>query len=73
MKIAKLKSGVLIHLLHESTVSKSTQIVQVRSGFGTKNVMAKRTIMEVWKVKKKGSNSGEGKHKSEGSPVVDTV
>ena len=35
--------------------------------------MAKRTMMEVWKVKKKGSNSGEGNHKTEGSPVVDTV
>ena len=32
-----------------------------------------RTIMEVWKAKKRGSNSGEGKHKTEGSPVVDTV
>ena len=29
--------------------------------------------MKVWKVKKKGSNSGEGNHKTEGSPVVDTV
>ena len=37
------------------------------------NIMAKRTMMEVWKVKKKGSNSGEGNHKIEGSPVVDTV
>ena len=35
--------------------------------------MAKRTMMEVWKVKKKGSNSGEGNHKIEGSPVVDIV
>ena len=26
--------------------------------------------MEVWKAKKKGSNSGEGNHKTEGSPVV---
>ena len=35
--------------------------------------MEKRTMMEVWKVKKKGSNSGESNHKTEGSPVVDTV
>ena len=25
--------------------------------------MAKRKMMEVWKAKKKGSNSGEGNHK----------
>ena len=36
-------------------------------------VMAKRKMMAVWKVKKKGSDSGEGNHKTEGSPVVDTV
>ena len=34
--------------------------------------MAKRTTMEVWKAKKKES-SGEGNHKTERSPVVDTV
>ena len=37
------------------------------------DVMAKRTMMEVWKVKKKGSSSGEGNHKTEGSPAVDIV
>ena len=35
--------------------------------------MAKRKMMEIWKVKKKGSKSGEGNHKTEESPVVDTV
>ena len=35
--------------------------------------MAKRIMMGVWKVKKKGSNSGEGNHKTRGSLVVDTV
>ena len=30
-------------------------------------------MMEVWKAKKKGSNSGEGNHKTEGSPIVDTL
>ena len=58
---------------HKATVSKSTQLVQVRSGFGNQNVMAKRIIMEVWKVKKKALNSGEGDHKTEESPVVDIV
>ena len=69
MKIAKLESGVLIHLLHKSIVSKSTQLVQARSGFWHHEIMEKRTM----KVKKKGSNSGEGNHKTEGSPVVDTI
>ena len=35
--------------------------------------MAKRTMMKVWKVIKKGSNSGEGNHKTEGRLVVNTV
>ena len=35
--------------------------------------MAKRTMMEVWKAKEKGSNSGEVNQKTEGSPVVDTL
>jgi hypothetical protein len=73
MEIAKLKSSVLIHLFHKSIVSKSTQLVQVRKWLWHHDVMAKRTMMEVWKVKKKGSNSGEGNHKTRGSPVVDTV
>ena len=29
-------------------------------------------MMEVWKDKKKGSNSGEGNYKTRGSLVVDT-
>ena len=37
------------------------------------DVMAKRTIMEVWKAKKKGSNGERGNHKTRGSPVVDTL
>ena len=41
--------------------------------FWHQGVMAKRIMMEVWKVKTKGSNSGEVNHKTEGSPVVDTV
>ena len=35
--------------------------------------MAKRIKMGVWKAKNKGSNSGEGNNKTEGSTVVDTV
>ena len=35
--------------------------------------MANRIMMEVWKAKKKDSNCGEGNHKTEGRPVVDTV
>ena len=34
--------------------------------------MAKRRMMEVWKAKKNGSNSGEGNHMTRGS-LVDTV
>ena len=35
--------------------------------------MEKRIMMEVWKAKKKCSNSEEGNHKTRGSLVVDTI
>ena len=35
--------------------------------------MAKIIMMGVWKVKNKGSKSGEGNHKTRGSLVIDTV
>ena len=72
-EIVKIQSSDLIHFLPASTVLKSTQLVQVRSGFWHHEVMEKRIMMGIWKVKNKGSNSGNGNHKTRGSLVVDTV
>ena len=61
-EIVKIQPSDPIHFLPTSTVLKSTQLVQARSGFWHHDVMAKRIIIGVWKVKNKGSNNEEGNH-----------
>ena len=69
----EIQSSDLSHFLPASIILKSTQLMHVRLKFWHQEVMAKRIMMGVWKVKKKGSNNGEGNHKTRGRPVVDTV
>ena len=73
MEIAKLKSSVLNPSTSQINCFEVYSTSASKKRLWHHDVMAKRTMMEVWKVKKKGSNSGRGNHKTRGSPVVDTV